>query len=340
MLGYIVLSELLRKEIRIAALLLCFMMPYSGFKSGGWFNLPNLVLEKQFEADTRAFRGENNFDVDESILNTPIGDYYEFMTKGGNLKTRDTYWDTHDYRQIILMPVDNTGNYCTITAAGEIWYRLGDMTMAEHATMLGMIFSPSHHGTRHLKRLAEINIINGDEAAAAKYLHMLSQTSVHKKWADAHKVGNRSDNYQKSLEIMRRYTIISDTLRMPMDYQRSLRALLDNNIKDKDAPFNHTACSYLLALDMQNKDIAGFADDYIRYAYGVHNRSYDEALLVAMTLAPPSVREHLMNLDISPEVVKDFGEFNRLYSAKDSKKLQERFSKSYWFYCQFLQMRK
>ena len=39
--------------------------------------------------------------------------------------------------------------------------RLGDMTMAEHCAMLSMIFSPRNSGSRMIKRLAEINLVNG-----------------------------------------------------------------------------------------------------------------------------------------------------------------------------------
>ena len=53
--------------------------------------------------------------------------------------------------------------YLTIYAANEVWFALGDMTMAEHAAILGMIFSPHHTGARAVKRLAEINLVNGDE---------------------------------------------------------------------------------------------------------------------------------------------------------------------------------
>ena len=42
------------------------------------------------------------------------------------------------------------------------------MTMAEHASLLSMIFSPQNKSVRMVQRLAEINLINGDNEAARK----------------------------------------------------------------------------------------------------------------------------------------------------------------------------
>ena len=56
--------------------------------------------------------------------------------------------------------------------------------MAEHAAILGMIFSPHHTGARAVKRLAEINLVNGDEAAAMKYLRLLQKTMCYRDWAE------------------------------------------------------------------------------------------------------------------------------------------------------------
>ena len=52
--------------------------------------------------------------------------------------------------------------------------------MAEHCAMLSMIFSPRNSGSRMIKRLAEINLVNGDDEAALKYLRILDNTHLHK----------------------------------------------------------------------------------------------------------------------------------------------------------------
>ena len=54
----------------------------------------------------------------------------------------------------------------------------------EHCAMLSMIFSPRNSGSRMIKRLAEINLVNGDDEAALKYLRILDKTLLHKSWAE------------------------------------------------------------------------------------------------------------------------------------------------------------
>ena len=54
--------------------------------------------------------------------------------------------------------------------------------MAEHSAMLGQIFSADHFGVPYLKRLAEINLVNGQNEAALKYLRLLSKESGYEKW--------------------------------------------------------------------------------------------------------------------------------------------------------------
>lgn len=294
-----------------------------------WWGIPNMDLENQFAIDTEWSRGIRNVSVDPSIADTKLGEYYDLLSSVNDADKMKRYWDEHLITQTMFMPVDPTGNYHTITAAGELWFEMGDMTMAEHATMLGMIFSPRNMGSRHIKRLAEINIINGDEAAASKYLYMLKQTSVHRQWAIDREVGHRTEVYNRWLEWKRNMLPKNDTLRVTVDVQRSMRNLLDSNIS------NDMARQYLLAYDMQTKDIAGFAEDYIKYGKGLKTRAIDEALLVVMATAPADVKQRLGMVPFSTQIMEDFNEFNQLYSRKNAEKLKEKFGNTYWFYCQF-----
>lgn len=42
--------------------------------------------------------------------------------------------------QVLFLPISPSSNYIMIYAANEAWFAIGDMTMAEHAAILGMIF--------------------------------------------------------------------------------------------------------------------------------------------------------------------------------------------------------
>ena len=80
----------------------------------------------------------------------------------------------------LILPVNPSASFLSILFANELWFTLGDMTMAEHCAMLSMIFSPRNSGSRMIKRLAEINLVNGDDEAALKYLRILDKTLLHK----------------------------------------------------------------------------------------------------------------------------------------------------------------
>ena len=74
-----------------------------------------------------------------------------------------------------------------------------------------MIFSPYQKGTRPIKRLAEINLINGDDAAALKYLRLLQKTLCYKRWAERRIPGNLSPDVQQWLKRKRELISQTDT---------------------------------------------------------------------------------------------------------------------------------
>ena len=149
----------------------------------------------------------------------------------------------------LFIPVAPTSNYLSIFAANEVWFELGDMTLAEHATILGMIFSPHNKGSRALRRLAEINLINGDEEAAKKYLRMLQKTLVHKNWATERMPEQQSEKVKRWITVKQSFLAENDTIRHSADVQTSLCNLLAANSK------NLLALYYLFCYDFLQQDI-------------------------------------------------------------------------------------
>lgn len=302
-----------------------------GFMLTSWYGFPNMYVERLFEIDTKYNRGVEIGDVSSSdeLKTSQIGNYYNMLSAVSN-KADDAIGDLQWQTMTPFLPVDPSGNYFSITMAGNVWFELGDMTMAEHAAILGMIFSPYNQGTRHLRRLAEINIINGDEAAAQKYLNMLNQTIPHKAWARARMTNNRTDSFVSWLEMKRMFIPKGDTLRSSADYHRSLCNLLDANVN------NRLARVYLFAYDLKNKNLGTFADDYLKYGNGSMCRTYAEALLVAMVNAPEDKKSQLMKVHIPSSVLSEFSDFNKLYQAQDMTSLKLKYRDTYWFYCKFV----
>ena len=236
----------------------------------------------------------------------------------------------------LFIPVVPTTDPQSIYAANEVWFELGDMTLAEHATMLGMIFSPHNKGSRALRRLAEINLINQDHEAAKKYLRLLQKTIVHNKWATNRMPGQQSEDVKEWLLIKQNFLPKRDTIRSSDDIKTSLCNLLDAN------PNNLLALDYLLCYDLLTKNIDSFAYHIEKYGnvYSNH-RLYQEAYLIyAMNLQNPLLESK--NIHITPEVVDDFFKYTEYYQSDENHIdiLKEKFNNTYWFYFHFAQRNK
>lgn len=231
----------------------------------------------------------------------------------------------------LFMPIFEKSTYLTTQLAGEVWFRLGDMTMAEHAAMLSMIFSPNNKNVRMVKRMAEINLINGENNAALKYLHILSKTLFYKQWAEERIPGRESETVKKWLAEKRKYLPQQDTLRLSCtDVRISLHNLLQSN------PDNKMACNYLLCFDLLMKDLDCFIADYQKYHKGNPNRLYAEALMIHLFQKHAKANE-VKATGIHPSVIKDFNMYNRIHgqSNGNASVLQNQFGSTYWYYYQF-----
>lgn len=301
-----------------------------------WWNAPGFTEERLLGLDIESHR-ENRDKVCELLhpdLRLSGGTYYYNLANAtqGQLPDRLMYY----YQPAapgLFIPVNAGSSYLTTQFAGEVWFRLGDMTMAEHAALLSMIFSPSQKGTRMIQRLAEINLINKDEAAAVKYLRMLSKTMFYKQWAADRMPGKETSEVSRWLQQKRRFIPTADTVRTStMDVAKSLRLLLQSN------PDNQMARDYLLCFHLLTKDLPSFARDYETYSAGKPNRLYAEALLIIMARRRATADE-VKNTGMSPTVVQEFNEYTRLYeqSGRDPAAVAGRFGNTYWFYYHFAQ---
>lgn len=238
----------------------------------------------------------------------------------------------------LFLPVDPSGNYFSIYAANEVWFALGDYTMAEHAAILGMIFSPQHRGGRALKRLAEINLIQGDEAAAMKYLRMLDKTLCYRQWARQRMPHSRTAAVTNWLEHKRSTLSPTDTLRLNGDVVTSIRHLLE-----RPSPYRSMQLDYLLCVHLMQKDIRSFADDYLRYAAaGSQSLSltglYAEAMMIYLASTPEAQSDRI-TWHFPESTMQAFKEYTQRYESTggSAKALYEAYGTTYWFYYHFAQ---
>lgn len=326
--------------VSILAVLSGYWLFGCGDWSSRWYNMPDLGREYLLALDSEMYFGRSEKVrklLAEGEYRSPFTAYYYNLLNAQQNRLPDRLMDGYQpASQGLFLPVAPHSTYLTIYAANEVWFALGDMTMAEHAAILGMIFSPHHTGARAVKRLAEINLVNGDEAAAMKYLRLLQKTMCYRDWAERRIPGKQTAEVCQWLERKRLLLPATDTLRSSADIPLSLRHLLRNN------PDNTLACDYLLCFDLLNKDIGAFAGDYREFAAKKFpSRLYAEGLLIYLAGKKASLDE-VEKWNIPPQVLDEFSEYTRLYEANDGNgaPLQAKYGKTYWFYFHYATMKK
>jgi hypothetical protein len=236
----------------------------------------------------------------------------------------------------LMLPVAPGESWMSIVFSNEVFYLIGDMNMAQHAAMLGNTFSPDQRSSRLVKRLAEINMINGDTAAAGKYLRILNKTLFHKRWAATRqKINHASAGW---LLEKRKQIVHADTLQKSNDYLSSLNFLVEQN------PDNLVALDYLMCFYLLQKDLRSFIKVYDRYGRFIHRpvpSIYSEALLIEL-FAKQSSHKEVLAYAVSPRETTDFITYTRLYDQTkgDMNTLKGPFGKSYWFYYHFATLKK
>lgn len=229
----------------------------------------------------------------------------------------------------LFLPVDEKAGQLKIAASSEVWFRLGEMTMAEHSAMLAQIFSPEHFGVPYLKRLAEINLVNGQDEAARKYLRLLSQEEGCEDWVSDRIPGQESQAVKAHLASLRSFAHKSDMVHRPSDYRGVLKSLLASN------PDNQLARQYLLCLDIIIKDLEHFIEDYDPSRD--NSRLYDEAVLIFLAQRGAITPQNITHFGLSQEILQEFSDYNNMFAFSQGamEPMQKKYGKTYWFFYQY-----
>ena len=256
--------------------------------------------------------------------------YYHNLTMAmqGHLADSLMYY-YQPFERGLFLPVNETAGQLRIAASSEVWFRLGEMTMAEHSAMLAQIFSAGHFGVPYLKRLAEINLVNGQDEAARKYLRLLSKEPGYEKWVSERIPGNESKTVKERLALLRTLTPKSDLVHSPSDYRGILKNLLASN------PDNDLARQYLLCLDILMKNLEHFIEDYDPSRDD--SRLYDEAVLIFLAQRGAMTPENIAHFDIPYPVLQEFSDYNNMVNMHRGAMgpMQEKYGKTYWFFYQY-----
>lgn len=240
-----------------------------------------------------------------------IGTYYHNLANAmhGCLADSLMYYYQPFERGLFLRLGEDVSRF-EMAQTGEVWWQLGELTMAEHHTMLGMIFSPNQGGQRYFRRLAEINLAKGDTRAAGKYLQLLDEP-----------VG---DYWRTRTALAPK----ADAIHSAGDVRTPLLMLLEAN------PGNSLAYEYLLCYDLLTKNITAFARDYVTGRK--HSRLFEEAALIYMASTGNTGDEWIEHFEVQYDTFLEFRAFTDAFEKGESlDSLREAFGNSYWFYYKF-----
>ena len=215
----------------------------------------------------------------------------------------------------LLFPVSSDRAVFSNTLAGEAWFQLGDMTVAEQSAITSLQASPKHTGTRFLVRLARVNLITGEDAAAMKYLDILGKTLFYGKWARSMMPGHQDEATRAQLEEARAKLIRKDFVHPSSIHQDILDALLEAD------PANTLARDYLLCYDLLCYDLDGFMEVYVKDQPQAH--LFQEAALIWLSQQGRLNPEEVSRFGVNVSHVDRMGRFGQNPNA---------FKNTYWFY--------
>ena len=158
--------------------------------------------------------------------------------------------DMHLYRQTGpqgLLTDDQQKEVLSYFSLSDIYLQLGLINHAERMAFNAKQYIPNNHKSGRLyRRLAEANIINGNNVIAAKYLHFLQSTLFYGPWARARlaNLGKDEDYINSHYRLLRERRLTQyNNLIPPRKYELMAELVRQN-------PDNKLAMDYLRAYEL------------------------------------------------------------------------------------------
>jgi len=234
----------------------------------------------------------------------------------------------------------SASNYFSLIHRSEIFFHLGLMNASQESAFESMeTTSNLKKPVRAIKRLAEINLLNGHYEVARKYIKLLSNTFFYREWA------LKTEKYLYNADLMDKNPEWADIRKYKIEKNLFFKAQNINSIIDmlklslNEDPFNRIVFEYLMAHYLINKDLINIinclpAMDKITYEEIPLN--YQEALLYAANILPDGGRPEIQN-KISKFTRKLMNEYLYTYSTNKNPReyLKKKFEGTYWYYFDF-----
>ena len=274
---------------------------------------PDTEWTMALAVETDAGNWQKVLELTETDRTSEFGTCCRNLAKSQTGRLCDGLMDYYQpFERGLFIPVgEKTGRFM-IAQSGEVWYRLGEMTMAEHSAILGLSFSPQKKGAKFLRRLGEINRILGQDEAAAKYFSLAGCSSA------------LSD---EELLLARSRLPRRDVIHGGTDVRTPLRLLVEANRA------NLAAYDYLLCYDLLTKRLDWFLEDFDPGQPG--SRVYQEAALITLAGEKELPLQQLLNFGVTQEACNDFWQFNEDMQTMDFETLRGRWQGSYWFWFKY-----
>jgi len=228
-----------------------------------------------------------------------------------------------------LFPNYDTYIFLKDTGA-EALYHAGLLNMALHYSFEAyQTFPGFRESSRHLKRMAELNMIIGNRPIAEKYLRKLSNTLFYGRWADAHlsnpELWKDNPEYARLSGYRNSEADIYDDM-----YEFPKQMILRSQVGQKGV--DDASYHYLLAYDILSKDIGAFSGDFsLVKTEGKIPLLYQQALLIPWMTGGGKVEKPEGRID--PEVMDMAQKFMQdVRDRRPMSYLKSRWGKTVWYY--------
>ena len=235
----------------------------------GKLQKPDMDVEKYLEIESLYYFGRHDdmlAKVREMPNPTKEAAFYYYLVMAQRRQLPEVINKVKPVNLGTLYEIGPKSTPVEIKMVGELYFALGDMTLAEREALLACVFAPDNRNVRMVKRLAEANLVAGDYPAAMKYLRILDNTLAYSRWAKANRPTRNGRLRSMSLNNKREYAIKNDTLRTNANCRDVLTTLLTAN------PHNRVALDYLLCTDYIVGAREMFMDDMRKYYIPVYGQ--------------------------------------------------------------------
>lgn len=231
-----------------------------------------------------------------------------------------------------LLP-DFLGDYTNPVSTGEIYWHLGMVNTAQRYAFEAQEAIPDFQKSARLyQRLAQTNIVNGDDAVAHKYLKALSHTLFYRRWAretaallDEGVIFEKRPDLARArrLRLKEHDFLFSDT---EMDSMLGLLKV--------ENPENTMALDYLMAWCLLRKDLDRFVQLISLVEAPEMPKSYQEALLLRWV----HTHNDFSGLPdyLAPAYARRVNSFiTDMQAGKPEAEMLRSYGDTYWFYYYF-----